>query len=325
VTQGFTRFRKIQVGKQSVIGTAVAATRVLPYRSAIVLNPNRTDPDVDVGLARSDHRPLRRRAGSDDVGRDRAADVQRPRHPPLGRHQGRRVPTGNSAAGYTWTYTAASLTADSFDYYSVQTGDDTADSGGSGINGFGGVINTLGDDDARGPRPVDRVRRLGLLGCRLRQPDGRAHGRLVARSSCSAPTPRSTSTASPARSAPPGSPTPSAAPADRQQQPRPQALRERLEHPLQPRRLRPRAADDRVPDRREDRGDDRRGDHPRRHPDPQPLHQDRDQLDRERGLGRHQGQAPSSSCRSGCTRSPRARSAATRTTPSPTTASTTRP
>ena len=49
MAQGFTRFRKIQVGKQSVIGTAVPATRVLPYRSLVVYNPNRTDPDIDVG------------------------------------------------------------------------------------------------------------------------------------------------------------------------------------------------------------------------------------------------------------------------------------
>jgi hypothetical protein len=38
---------------------------------------------------------------------------------------------------------AASLTADSFDYYSVQTGDDTSDSAGAGVNGFGGVIDTF--------------------------------------------------------------------------------------------------------------------------------------------------------------------------------------
>ena len=49
MAQGFTRFRKIQVGKQSVIGTAVAATRVLPYRGLMVYNPNRTEPDVDAG------------------------------------------------------------------------------------------------------------------------------------------------------------------------------------------------------------------------------------------------------------------------------------
>src|SRR6266542_849795 len=52
--------------------------------------------------------------------------------------------SGSAVAGYTWTFTAASLTADVFDYYSVQTSDDTGASGGSGILGFGGVINQLG-------------------------------------------------------------------------------------------------------------------------------------------------------------------------------------
>ena len=141
MTQGFTRFRKIQVGKQSVINTAVPATRVLPYRSAIVLNPNRTDPDVDVGSLDPVIAPY---ATAQDVTMSGAAG-------PLTFNdlavrlsagvKGGVSPTGSAAAGYTWTYTAASLTADSFDYYSVETGDDTSDSGGSGILGFGGVIN----------------------------------------------------------------------------------------------------------------------------------------------------------------------------------------
>src|SRR3989337_4373364 len=47
--QGFTRFRKHQIGKQTTIGTAVAATRVFPYRGNLVIDPHWTDPDVDVG------------------------------------------------------------------------------------------------------------------------------------------------------------------------------------------------------------------------------------------------------------------------------------
>ena len=143
MTQGFTRFRKIQVGKQSVINTAVPATRVLPFRSAIVLNPNRTDPDVDVGSLDPVIAPY---ATAQDVTMSGAAG-------PLTFNdlavrlsagiKGGVSPTGSAGAGYTWTFQAASLTADSFDYYSVETGDDTSDSGGSGILGFGGVINTF--------------------------------------------------------------------------------------------------------------------------------------------------------------------------------------
>jgi len=143
MAQGFTRFRRIQVAKQTVIGTAVAATRVLPYRGALVVNPNRTDPDVDVGSLDPVIAPFPTALGVtmsgatgpltfDDWAVRLSAGIK-----------GGVTPTGSAVAGYTWTFQAASLTADVFDYYSVQTGDDTAASGGAGILGFGGVINQL--------------------------------------------------------------------------------------------------------------------------------------------------------------------------------------
>jgi hypothetical protein len=141
VAQGFTRFRKIQVGKQSVIGTAVPATRVLPYRSAIVIDPSRTDPDVDVGSLDPVIAPY---AGAQNIAMSGAAGPQTFDDLAVrlsAAVKGGVSPTGSAGAGYTWTFTAASLTADPFDYYSVQTGDDTSDAAGGGINGFGGVIN----------------------------------------------------------------------------------------------------------------------------------------------------------------------------------------
>ena len=145
MTQGFTRFRRIQVGHQSVIGTAVPATRVLPYRSAIVVNPNRTDPDVDVGSLDPIIAPY---ATALDVTMPGAAGPQTFNDLPIRLDAGimggvtATGPTGGTA--YTWTYTAASLTADPFSYWSAQTGDDTSDSAGAGVNGFGGVINQFG-------------------------------------------------------------------------------------------------------------------------------------------------------------------------------------
>lgn len=144
MVQGFTRFRKIQVGKQSVIGTAVPATRVLPMRSAIVLNPNITDPDVDVGSLDPIISPIGGAqewtmpgatgpATFDDLAIRLSAAIKGGVSP--------TGPTGTTA--YTWTFQAASLTADSFDYYTVETGDDTADSAGAGITGFGGVIDSF--------------------------------------------------------------------------------------------------------------------------------------------------------------------------------------
>jgi hypothetical protein len=156
MAQGFTRFRKLQVGIQSVIGTAVPATRVLPYRSIIVYNPNREDPDVDVGSLDPILKPF-----------DAAPEVTLPGATgPLAFNdavvrysaglKGGVSPTGNALSGYTWTFQVASLTADTFDYYSVQTGDDTAVSAGSGELGFGGVINQLSEtmDESLAPWQV---------------------------------------------------------------------------------------------------------------------------------------------------------------------------
>jgi hypothetical protein len=144
VAQGFTRFRKIQVGKQSVIGTVVPAARVLPFRSAVVLNPNRTDPDVDVGSLDPVIAPY---ATAQDVTMAGAAGPQTYNDLAIRMSAGIKggvSPTGSAVLGYTYTFTAASLTADSFDYYSVETGDETADASGMGILGFGGVINNFG-------------------------------------------------------------------------------------------------------------------------------------------------------------------------------------
>jgi len=48
-TQGFTRLRKHQFGRQALFGTPVAATRAYPFSGVPSVNPTWTDPDVDVG------------------------------------------------------------------------------------------------------------------------------------------------------------------------------------------------------------------------------------------------------------------------------------
>jgi hypothetical protein len=137
--QGFTRLRYSQIGKQTVIGTQVAATRRLPWRGIIDVNPNRTDPDVDVGsldpaiipyqMAKEVTWPPTGLLVFDDLPYRLAAGL-------MG-----GITAVGGAAPYTWTYQVASLTADTFDYFTVETGDDTAAS--DGIEGFGGVANTL--------------------------------------------------------------------------------------------------------------------------------------------------------------------------------------
>lgn len=144
---GNTRFRKIQVGKQSVIGTAVAATRVLPYRGLMVLNPNRTDPDVDVGSLDPvmTPYPLAQEVSMSGASGPLAFDDIPVRLSAA--IKGGVSPTGpTGVTAYTWTFQPASLTADSFDYYTVQTGDDTSDSAGEGTNAFGSVIDTFSEE-----------------------------------------------------------------------------------------------------------------------------------------------------------------------------------
>lgn len=132
--QGFIRFRKHQVGVTSSITSNVSATRVLPYRGSIVVEPNRTTPDVDTGsldpILASFLGPL------DVTGQwdGKAAYDDLPYIYALG-IKGGVTPTG-SATGRTWTYQAASLTADAFDYATDQWGDDvTTDviTGGAGV------------------------------------------------------------------------------------------------------------------------------------------------------------------------------------------------
>lgn len=132
---GFIRFRKRQVGKQTTFASNTGATRVLPYRGAIKVEPNRTTPDVDTG---SLDPVLAAYLGAQDVTESwegKAAYDDLPWLYALG-VKGGVSPTGSNP--YTWTYQAASLTADSFDYATEQWGDDVAS---DLITAGGGVVN----------------------------------------------------------------------------------------------------------------------------------------------------------------------------------------
>jgi hypothetical protein len=130
---GFTRFRKHQVGKQSSFASNVPATRILPYRGAVVVEPNRTQPDVDTGSLDPilpSFRGANEITGSWD---GNAAFDDLPYIYALG-VKGSVSPTG--ANPYTWTYQASSLTADTLDYITDQWGDDVTSDvvvAGSGV------------------------------------------------------------------------------------------------------------------------------------------------------------------------------------------------
>jgi hypothetical protein len=132
--QGFRRFRKHQWGKQTSFSSNAAATRVLPWRGPIVVDPAREDPDVDVGsidpILAPFNGPQENTASLDitafafdDAPYAWAAIIK-----------GGVSPTGGTAK--TWTFQGASLTADPFEYFTDQWGDDDVTdwiTGGSGV------------------------------------------------------------------------------------------------------------------------------------------------------------------------------------------------
>lgn len=144
VTPGNTRFRKHQVGVQTTLNGVVAATYVEPYRGAITFDPGTTDPDVDVGSLDPVLAPYR---GAPEIACTKTGPL--PFGPlPIRLNAGLKGGVAAvSAAAKTWTYQVASLTADVFDVFSDEWGDDTSDAATTpntdGILTFGAVINQL--------------------------------------------------------------------------------------------------------------------------------------------------------------------------------------
>ena len=147
--QGLVRLRTNQIGKQSALLTAVAATRRVPWRDVVDYDPTRTDPDVDVGSLDPVIVPF---SGFPNITWNPTGLVfynDLPSRLAAGL-MGGITATGGGAAK-TWTYQVASLTADSFDYFTVESGDDT--SATDGIQAYGGVADSLEEtmDEGLGP------------------------------------------------------------------------------------------------------------------------------------------------------------------------------
>ncbi len=144
VTPGNTRYRKHQVGVQTLLNTAVPATYVEPYRGAIVYNPNTTDPDVDVGSLDPVIAPYRPAPVISCTKTGPLPFGPLPIRLAAGLKGGVAAVVG---AADVWTYQVASLTADAFDVFTDEWGDDTSDlattPNADGILAFGGLIDTL--------------------------------------------------------------------------------------------------------------------------------------------------------------------------------------
>jgi hypothetical protein len=147
--QGLVRLRTNQIGKQSALLTTVAATRRVPWRDVVDYDPTRTEPDVDVGSIDPVIVPY---SGFPAIGWTPTGLLfynDLPSRLSAGLMGGISATGGGTAK--TWTYQIASLTADPFDYFTVESGDDTSAS--DGIQAYGGVANILEEtmDEGLGP------------------------------------------------------------------------------------------------------------------------------------------------------------------------------
>lgn len=134
---GFIRFREHQVGSQTSLSSNTAATRVLPYRGPIEIEPNREQPDVDEGSLDPIMAPF---AGAKEVTGTWEGKLAYNDAPYLfaGLIKSGVTPTGGTAK--SWVFQAASLTADGVQLYSDQWGDDVTT---DWINAGGGTIDSL--------------------------------------------------------------------------------------------------------------------------------------------------------------------------------------
>ena len=136
---GNVRFRAFQLGLQTTFGTPVNATRRMPWRYNPTVDPKWTYPDVDTGTLDPAIAPYRT-----------ATDVTGQSTGPLDADsaiylwgallKGSVAPTGPTDSAYAWQYSPASTSADSFETFSGEWGDEvTGDQFGYG----GGVLDQL--------------------------------------------------------------------------------------------------------------------------------------------------------------------------------------
>ena len=145
--QGFTRFRKFQLGKQTALSSNVPATRILPWRGSISVEPARELPDVDLGSLDPIMASFN---GPKEITKPNAGKAAYNDMPYFwaGLLKGGVTPTGGGSAK-TWTFQAASLTADAYEYFLGEWGDDVSS---DVIIATGGIIDSgeIGFDDSLG-------------------------------------------------------------------------------------------------------------------------------------------------------------------------------
>ncbi len=160
---GLTRFRRHQWGKQSAFSSNTAATRRMPWRGAIVVDPARTEPDVDVGSLDPILAPF---LGPQTV--TAGLEVTALAYDDAAYFWSALVKESSitgAGANKTHTIQAASLTADDFAYFTDQWGDDVSTDyiiGGSGVGDSGEI--GFGDDLGVWTGSLDMVYARAQLG-----------------------------------------------------------------------------------------------------------------------------------------------------------------
>ncbi len=138
---GAVRLRRNQFSLQSALNTPVAATRRVPWRGGIIVNPNWDDPDIDVGSLDPVALPT---PGLLEITSTKTGPIyfnDLPIRCGAGLLGG-VTPTTSSTARI-WDWQLASLTSDVFDVFTNETGDDTEATDGK--IGIGGLIDSMED------------------------------------------------------------------------------------------------------------------------------------------------------------------------------------
>jgi hypothetical protein len=139
MVQGFRRFRKHQWGLQGSFSSNTSATRVLPWRGPIEVDPAREFPDVDTGSLDPILAPFNGPQENTSSLEITAFAYDDAPYFWSALVKGGVTPT-TSGTSKTWTYQAASLTPDVFAYFTDQWGDDVTTDwihGGSGVGDAG--------------------------------------------------------------------------------------------------------------------------------------------------------------------------------------------
>jgi hypothetical protein len=123
--QGFVRARKHQFGRQSVMGTKVAAARAYPMSGVPAVNLNKTDPDVDTGSIVKTVAPY---LGPSDITAPLTMPALDYDSIPLlmcALFGGQESPTTTSSTGRTWTHKPSPVDPlDLPDVFTYEFGDD---------------------------------------------------------------------------------------------------------------------------------------------------------------------------------------------------------